>query len=125
MWTKHPWRWLLSTPGYPSDKQRPVFPGPPWGRALWDSVPPLLPAAIGDPPRSGSHAEALDGHPCAVLLMLALRDPRAWETVTRCPPLSAAAPRWCHGPLRSPRAGRCLAAWWSLPCQHAHTWRLD
>lgn len=106
MWTKYPWRWLPSTPGYPSDKQRPMFPGPPWGRASWDSVPPLLPAAVGDLPRSASHSGALDGCPCAVLLMLAPRDPRAWEAVARCLPLSAAAPRWCRGPLRSPRAGR-------------------
>lgn len=106
VWTKYPWRWLPSTPGYPSDKQRPMFPGPPWGRASWDSVPPLLPAAVGDLPRSASHSGALDGCPCAVLLMLAPRDPRAWEAVARCLPLSAAAPRWCRGPLRSPRAGR-------------------
>lgn len=76
-----------------------MFPGPPWGRALWDSVPPLLPAAIADSPRWASHSEAQDGRLCVVLLTLSPCDPRASETVSRCVLLSAAAPMVLWAPV--------------------------
>lgn len=88
-----PRHWLPSTPGYPGDRRRPLFPGPPWGRALWGSVPPLLPAAVADPLRSASHSEAQHGRPCVLLT---------------CPPCDPGAPgpvASASGCLRRPRDG--------------------